>query len=157
VFKRIDLYCKKRRGSVASIMDEASGFTLLELLVVLAILALLIGLVAPAAIRQLGSAKHKVAIQEISRLAGILDLYRLDVGSYPTTDQGLDALINRPPNMQSWNGPYMKDPSGINDPWGRRFIYVSPSQRAGHDYDLSTLGADGQSGGDGENADIINP
>src|SRR5205807_10163332 len=93
------------------------GFTLLELLVVLAILGLLIGLVAPAALRQLGSAKDKIAHQSIERLAGVLDIYKLDVGSYPTTDQGLQALIVRPPGVARWNGPYLKGEKLPEDPW----------------------------------------
>ena len=132
------------------------GFTLVELLVVLAILGLLIALVAPALIRQLGSAKHKIAQQSIERLAGILDLYRLDVGTYPTTAQGLDALSENVGNVAGWNGPYVKDASGIIDPWGRAFQYRSPSDRTGHPFDIETLGADGKPGGDGEDADIIN-
>src|SRR5271167_3439375 len=82
------------------------GFTLLELLVVLAILGLLIGLVAPAALRQLGSAKEKIAHQSIERLAGVLDIYKLDVGAYPSTEQGLQALITQPSGVARWNGPY---------------------------------------------------
>src|SRR5499427_10269895 len=84
------------------------GFTLLELLVVLAILGLLIGLVAPAALRQLGSAKEKIAHQSIERLAGVLDIYKLDVGVYPTTEQALQALIVRPSGATRWSGPYLK-------------------------------------------------
>src|SRR5205807_9983927 len=84
------------------------GFTLLELLVVLPILGLLIGLVAPAALRQLGSAKEKIAHQSIERLAWVLDIYKLDVGTYPSTDQGLQALITRPSGVTRWNGPYLK-------------------------------------------------
>ena len=132
------------------------GFTLIELLVVIAILSLLIGLVAPAMIRQLGSAKHKVAEQSIARIGGILDIYRIDVGSYPTTQQGLQALSTRPSNAPGWNGPYVKDPDELNDPWGRPYQYRSPSARSGHDYDIVTLGADGKPGGDGEDADIEN-
>ena len=132
-----------------------SGFTLIELLVVLAILGLLVGFVAPAMIRQLGSAKHKVAEQSIERLAGILDLYRLDVGSYPTTEQGLLSLDAAPSGVAGWDGPYVKDPSGIKDPWGRAYEYRSPSQRPGHAFDIVSLGADGKSGGEGEDADLI--
>jgi general secretion pathway protein G len=132
------------------------GFTLLELLVVLAILGLLISLVAPAALRQLGSAKHKIAEQSIARISGILDIYRLDVGSYPTTEQGLAALAARPSGVAGWNGPYVKEQDGLRDPWGRPFQYRNPSQRPGHDYDISSLGADGKPGGEGEDADVIN-
>jgi general secretion pathway protein G len=132
------------------------GFTLIELLVVLAILGLLIGFVAPAMIRQLGSAKHKVAEQSIERLAGILDLYRLDVGNYPTTEQGLIGLSAAPSGVSGWDGPYVKDATGIKDPWGRAFEYRSPSQRPGHAFDIVSLGADGKPGGEGEDADLVN-
>src|SRR5882757_1884301 len=84
------------------------GFTLIELLVVLAILGLLVGFVGPALIRQLGSAKHRVAEQSVERISGILDFYKLDVGAYPTTDQGLDALNGGPVGVTGWNGPYLK-------------------------------------------------
>jgi general secretion pathway protein G len=132
------------------------GFTLLELLVVLAILGLLIGLVAPAALRQLGSAKEKIAHQSIERLAGVLDIYKLDVGTYPSTDQGLQALITRPSGVTRWNGPYLKGEKLPEDPWGRPFVYRSPSQRPGHEYDLLSLGPTGQPGGSGEAAAIVN-
>src|SRR5579862_3128314 len=84
------------------------GYTLLELLVVLAILGLLVGLVAPAALRQLGSAKEKIAHQSIERLASVLDIYKLDVGTYPSTEQGLQALVSRPQGVEHWSGPYLK-------------------------------------------------
>ena len=132
------------------------GFTLLELLVVLAILGLLIGLVAPAALRQLGSAKEKIAHQSIERLAGVLDIYKLDLGTYPTTEQGLMALIERPSGQPRWNGPYLKGERVPEDPWGRPFIYHNPSQRAGHEYDLYSLGPTGQPGGTGDAATIFN-
>ena len=132
------------------------GFTLIELLVVLAILGLLVAFVAPALIRQLGSAKHKIADQSIQRLAVILDLYRLDVGAYPTTEQGLPALTAQPVGVSGWNGPYIKDQNGIQDPWGRPFAYRAPSQRPGQPFDIVSLGADGRIGGNGEDADVIN-
>jgi len=127
-----------------------------ELLVVLAILGLLIALVAPAMIRQLGSAKHKVAEQSIERLSGVLDLYRLDVGSYPTTAQGVAALNDNAANVMGWNGPYLKDAQGIVDPWGHTFQYRNPSERTKHAFDIISLGADAKPGGEGEDADIIN-
>ncbi len=144
------------RASLRSPRTRERGFTLIELLVVLVILGLVITLVAPAMIRQLGSAKHKIADQSIERLSGIVDLYRLDVGNYPTTDQGLAALNAEPAGVSGWNGPYLKDADGIRDPWGRIYAYRSPSQRPGHSFDIVSLGADGKPGGSGEDADLIN-
>jgi general secretion pathway protein G len=132
--------------------DRQRGFTLLELLVVLAIIGLLVGLVAPAALHQLGSAKEKIAHQSIERLASVLDMYKLDIGGYPSTDQGLQALIARPQGATRWDGPYMKGNKVPDDPWGRPFQYRSPSQRPGHDFDLYSLGPTGQPGGNGEPA-----
>src|SRR4051812_14434194 len=132
------------------------GFTLLELLVVLAILGLLVGLVAPAALRQLGSAKEKIAHQSIERIAGVVDIYKLDVGTYPATDQGLQALISRPQGVERWNGPYLKGDKLPEDPWGHPFVYRFPSQRQGHEYDLYSLGPTGQAGGSSDSAAIYN-
>ena len=132
------------------------GFTLLELLVVLAILGLLIGFVAPAVLRQLGSAKEKIAFQSIERLGGVLDIYKLDVGSYPSSDQGLQSLITRPSGISRWNGPYLKGEGLPEDPWGRPFVYHYPSERPGHEYDLYSLGPTGQPGATGSDAAIFN-
>jgi general secretion pathway protein G len=131
-----------------------AGFTLLEILVVIAILGLLIGLVAPAALRQLGSAKNSVAHQSIERLSSVLDLYSLDVGSYPTTEQGLQALVGKPAGAQNWNGPYLKGDAVPLDPWNRPYQYRNPSLRPNHPYDLCSTGANGDAGPD--NA-ICNP
>jgi len=156
----LDLRTRPRRCDPASLTKDPSapqhGFTLLELLVVLAILGLLIGLVAPAALRQLESSKEKIAHQSIERMAGVLDIYKLDVGTYPTTEQGLQALIERPSGVARWNGPYLKGTNVPEDPWGRPFIYHNPSQRTGHDYDLYSLGRTGQPGGTGDAATIYN-
>lgn len=129
------------------------GFTLLELLVVIAILGLLIGLVAPAALRQLGSARVSVAKQSIERLATVLDMYKLDIGSYPTGDQGLLALVTRPTGVDAWNGPYLK--GGVPmDPWNHPYAYRNPSNRSGHDYDLCSSGP---AGGAAAADEICNP
>ncbi|HXA24693.1 MAG TPA: type II secretion system major pseudopilin GspG [Acetobacteraceae bacterium] len=123
-----------------------AGFTLLEILVVIAILGLLIGLVAPAALRQLSGARGSVAKQSIERITSILDLYKLDVGAYPSGEQGLAALVQKPSGSENWNGPYLKGESLPMDPWNHPFVYRNPSERSGHDYDLCSLGATGTAG-----------
>jgi general secretion pathway protein G len=126
---------------------DERGFTLLELLVVIAILGLLIGLVAPAALRQLGSARTSVARQSIERISSILDIYKLDVGSYPSTDQGLQALVAQPTGVATWNGPYVKGVVPV-DPWNHPYVYREPSGRPGHEFDLCSNGASGNGGAD---------
>jgi general secretion pathway protein G len=130
------------------------GFTLLEILVVIAIIGLLIGLVAPAALRQLGNARVSVAHQSIARLGSVLDLYKLDVGDYPSTEQGLAALNEKPADAPNWNGPYLKGQGIPLDPWNHPFVYRNPSTRSGHDYDLCSLGPSGNASG---NDMICNP
>lgn len=137
--------------------DGEEGFTLLEILVVIAILGLLIGLVAPAALRQLGGARSSVAKQSIDRIGGVLDLYKLDVGSYPSTDQGLAALNERPAGVATWNGPYLKGEKQPLDPWSRPYFYRAPSSRTGHDYDLCSGGPNGPATGPGQDGAICNP
>jgi general secretion pathway protein G len=119
-----------------------AGFTLLELLVVIAILGLLIGLVAPAALRQLGGARVSVAKQSVERIGSVLDMYKLDTGSYPTTEQGLSALVEAPSGVTTWSGPYVKGAVPV-DPWNHQYTYRSPSSRSGHDYDLCSAGPSG--------------
>ncbi len=130
-----------------------AGFTLVELLVVLAILTMLAGLVGPRALSLLGGAKSKTAAVQIADLEKSLELFKLDVGRFPTTAEGLDALVNRPATANGWNGPYLK--GGVpNDPWGKPYVFTSPSASGG--VDIVSLGADGLPGGEGENADIRN-
>lgn len=122
------------------------GFTILEVLVVVTIIGLLIGLVAPAALRQLGGARTSVAKQSIERLGTVLDIYHLDMGSYPTTEQGLEALVKKPTAAAAqWNGPYIKGDTVPLDPWHRPYVYRSPSERPGHDYDLCSNGPNADS------------
>lgn len=128
-----------------------SGFTLLELLVVLVIIGLLVGYVAPRFFSQVGKSEVKVARAQIKALEDALDQYRLDVGHYPTTEQGLAVLNAAPANEARWQGPYLRKAVPA-DPWGRPYVYQSPG--ASGEYDLSSLGKDGQPGGEGEGADI---
>lgn len=130
--------------------NDDAGFTLIELLVVIAILGLLIGLVAPAALRQLSGAKETIARQSIQRLGQVLDLYRLDVGSYPSTEEGLNALSTKPADANNWNGPYLKGAQEPRDPWNHPFIYRNPSERQGSDYDLCSRGSHGNAANAGE-------
>jgi general secretion pathway protein G len=130
------------------------GYTLVELLVVLAILGLLVAIAAPRLIKYLGSAKSDTAKIQVEKLGSVLDLYHLELGRYPTDDEGLESLFERPPQADSWNGPYLKNRDSLIDPWGRPYIYRSPGQHG--DYDLFTLGADGGEGGDGADKDIGN-
>lgn len=146
----------RRRSRPVRRAGGQDGYTLLEMLVVLAILGMLIGLVGPQLIGLLGSSKQKVAEQQVARLANILDMYRLDVGSFPTTEQGLAALNTAPAGVASWNGPYVKGADVVLDPWGRPFLYRNPSQRQGTPYDLFSHGSDGVPGGTGEAADVFN-
>jgi general secretion pathway protein G len=134
-------------GPPSGRLASQAGFTLLEILVVIAILGLLIGLVAPAALRQLGSARTSVARQAIERISSVLDLYRLDIGSYPTTEDGLRALVTEPSGVSNWNGPYLKGDQVPLDPWNHPYTYRNPSTRGGHDYDLCSAGPTGQQEG----------
>jgi len=133
---------------------RAQGFTLLELLVVLAILGLLAAIVAPQVLRYLGSSKSQTAQVQIRNIAQSVEQYQLDVGHLPTQDEGLRALVTQPTNEPAWNGPYLQRADGLNDPWGRPYIYHTPG-KAGP-YDIQTLGADNAPGGSGEDRDISN-
>lgn len=132
----------------------ASGFTLVELLVVLAILGLLAGLVGPRVLGQLGGAKTKTAAVQIKDLEQAAELFKLDVGRFPTREEGLDALVARPGTSTGWNGPYLKKGGVPNDPWGRPYHYEVPGRHG--EVDIYTLGADNANGGDGENTDVGN-
>ncbi|GGX90512.1 type II secretion system major pseudopilin GspG [Vogesella sp. AC12] len=124
---------------------------MLELLVVLVIIGLLAGYVAPRYFAQVGKAEVKTAQAQVDALEKSLDQYRLDTGRYPTTEQGLAALYTRPADEPKWQGPYLKK-APPPDPWGRPYQYRQPGERG--EYDLYSYGKDGQSGGSGEDADI---
>ncbi len=128
------------------------GFTLLEMLVVLGIIAMLAGLVGPQVMNQLGGAKSKTAKVQIEELSAALDMYSMEVGKYPTTEQGLQALIEKPDDAKRWNGPYLRKNKIPQDPWATDFIYASPGQKG--KFDLSSYGADGKEGGEGEDQDL---
>jgi len=130
----------------------ASGFTLIELLVVLVILGLLAAFVAPQVLKYLSKAKTDVARAQVMNIASILDLYKLEVGRYPDQQEGLEALIQQPPDEPRWNGPYVKKPDALLDPWGEMYQYRTPGEHG--PYDLFTLGADQAEGGEGENQDV---
>ncbi len=132
-----------------------SGFTLLEILVVLLIVALVAAVVVgPDVFRVFGTAKSEAAKVQIERIASSLDLFRLEVGRYPTQEEGLEALIEAPTGLNRWNGPYLKKRESIIDPWGQEFVYRFPGTHG--DYDLLSYGADKVEGGEGEARDIAN-
>lgn len=139
--------------TLSSVRRKSKGFTLIELLVVLVILTLLAGLVGPRVMNLLGGAKSKTAALQISDLEKSLEIYKLDVGRFPTTEEGLAALVAKPATVNGWNGPYIKG-ALPNDPWGKPYAFTSPAPNGG--VEILTLGADGATGGDGENADIRN-
>ena len=130
---------------------RARGFTLLELLVVMVIIGLLAGYVGPKLFAQIGKSETKVARAQIDALQKALDQYRLDVGHYPSTEQGLAALLAKPADEPKWAGPYLSK-ALPKDPWGHDYQYRSPGEHG--DYDLLSFGKDGRPGGEGEDADL---
>jgi general secretion pathway protein G len=131
-----------------------AGFTLVELLVVLVILVLLASLVAPRVIGYLGSSRTKATKVQIESLSTALELYKIENGRYPSTSEGLKALVQAPPGATNWNGPYLTKKDLPSDPWGRPYAYRSPGEHGA--FDIVSLGADNQPGGTGENEDIVN-
>ncbi|MCA3554449.1 type II secretion system major pseudopilin GspG [Aestuariivirga sp.] len=131
-----------------------SGFTLVELLVVLVILVLLASIIGPRVIGYLGSSRAKTAQVQIESMVTALQLFHIDAGRYPTSSEGLAALVKSPGNVAGWNGPYLSKADVPQDPWGRPYIYQSGEN--GSSFEIRTLGADGKEGGSDENADISN-
>ena len=128
------------------------GFTLLELLVVLAILGLLAAIVGPQVIRYLGSSRSQTAHVQAKNIVAALELYKLDAGRYPTPEEGLPALVKAPASDPAWNGPYIADAAALNDPWGKPYQMKSPGDHG--EIDVFTYGSDGAAGGTGEAKDV---
>lgn len=135
-------------------MKRRGGFTLLEIIVVIIVLGLLVGLVAPQIFGRVGEARDVAARTQMGLLGTALDNYRLDNGAYPSTSQGLVALRTSPSGATSWRGPYLRKDIPL-DPWGRAYVYRSPGERNPAGYDLATLGRDGKLGGTGEDTDLV--
>lgn len=130
-----------------------SGFTLVEMLVVLSIIALVGALVGPQVLKYVGTARSETAKVQIGHIAEALELYYLDVGRYPGPQDGLRALVNAPSGTARWRGPYLKKAEAINDPWGQPYVYRFPGEHGA--FDVVSLGRDNAAGGDGENRDVV--
>jgi general secretion pathway protein G len=130
-----------------------AGFTLLELLVVMVIIGLLVGYVGPKYFAQIGKSEVKAARAQMDALGKALDQFRLDAGHYPSTEQGLATLVDRPANEKKWAGPYLTKAVPL-DPWGNPYVFIMPGEHG--EYDLLSYGKDGKPGGEGEAADINN-
>jgi general secretion pathway protein G len=131
-----------------------AGFTLLELMVVLLILSLLATIAAPQVMKYLRKAKQDTAKVQLQALTSAVDFFHYDVGRYPTTEEGLKALLSAPAGATKWEGPYLDKADSLTDPWGARYLYKSPGDH--RIVDISTLGSDAQPGGEGEAADVGN-
>jgi general secretion pathway protein G len=134
--------------------NKEKGFTLLELLVVLSILALLAAIVGPQVLKYLGSSRSETAQVQVKNIAAALQLFRLDTGRYPNQAEGLTALVTAPPSIPDWNGPYLPDAKAITDPWGKPYQMRVPGQHG--EVDVFTYGSDGVEGGTGEAKDVGN-
>lgn len=134
-------------------MRGEGGFTLIEILVVITIIALIMSLVGPRVLNYLGESKVKAAKIQIQSFGSALDLFNLDTGRYPSTAEGLTALVQSPGTITAWNGPYLKGGVVPSDPWGKAYVYRSPGEHG--PYDIMSYGSDGQEGGTGTAADIL--
>jgi general secretion pathway protein G len=143
----------RERHAIAPRHRRKAGFTLVEMLVVLAIIGLIVGIAAPRVFNQLAGAKVRAAKVQIESLKSALDLFFLDVGRYPSANEGLGALVMRPSNSPVWNGPYIKSVAVPRDPWNHDYVYQSPG-KDGRAFDIVSLGADGRDGGSDSAADV---
>ena len=140
--------------SLKARQHREAGLTLLELLIVIAILGVLAAVAGPPLLRYFSKAKSDVARLQLDQIDAAIDLFRLDVGRPPTQQETLAALIQRPSGLTKWRGPYLKKQATLVDPWGRQFLYRQPGRHGA--YDLYSLGADNAEGGEGENRDVTN-
>lgn len=143
---------RRRRALCRTPRDRSAGFTLVELLVVLVILGLVMGLVGPRVLGYLSSSRERAAQLQIEAFSAALDLFFLDLGRYPSTGEGLEALVRRPPAAERWSGPYLQQGRVPADPWGRPYEFRAPGRTG--PYAITSLGSDGQRGGTGDGADI---
>ncbi len=151
---------EKRQGRFSLLREQSGGrqsegqqgFTLVEMLVVITIIGLIMGLIGPRVLNYLSESKVKAAKIQLQSFGGALDLFYLDAGRFPSTAEGLTALVQRTPGVDAWNGPYLKGGSVPSDPWSHPYVYRSPGERSA--YEIMSYGSDGQEGGTGVAADI---
>ncbi len=143
---------RERAGETRRRQTGEQGFTLVEMLVVITIIGLIMGLIGPRVLNYLSESKVKAAKIQLQSFGGALDLFYLDAGRFPSTAEGLTALVRPTPGVAAWNGPYLKGGNIPNDPWNNGYVYRSPGERG--PYDIVSYGADGQEGGSGVAADI---
>jgi len=141
------------RKAPGKLLRGSAGFTLIEMLVVLVIIGLIMGLVGPRVLTYLTDARVKAAKLQIEALSSALDLYFLDTGRYPSSSEGLEALVRKPGNIDVWNGPYLKGGQVPQDPWKNEYLYRAPGQNS--PFEIMSLGADGREGGNGSASDIF--
>ena len=141
------------RKAPHKLLRGSAGFTLIEMLVVLVIIGLIMGLVGPRVLNYLTDARAKAAKLQIEAFSSALDLYFLDTGRYPSSSEGLQALVRKPGNVDVWNGPYLKGGQVPQDPWKNEYLYRAPGQNS--PFEIMSFGADGREGGNGNAADIF--
>jgi general secretion pathway protein G len=153
--RRKNNYARVQHRSVQSLPFRHAAFTLIELMVVLLILAMLTTIAAPRVTKYLRKAKTETAKVQVEALSGAVDAFHLDLGRFPSSAEGLQALVASPADTTKWDGPYVKKRDSLTDPWGQLYLYRIPGQHGG-DYDLYSLGADAKEGGEGDDQDIGN-